>query len=429
MSTLKNKNILNRSLSLIKRLVFSGVVAIVLMGLASSFIENNVYAKPTEEQNLADMFPSFAQCIDNVQNSYRAYSEALFNNVDVSQFNANINSGKVYTKGVSPGSSFGDAAIFNSDSLGYGGSATQPLPIGFGIDSDPAKDDGGRYCQNMEEAILTKLDFGFEDVKWKTFKSFLIDCLTEDTKGCDQNGFRNNPGALLDGLRDKGTELIRSQEAGFKSTRNYRVYSLFLQCYSDKGDASSGVLPEPGWVPTSYNGKYWAKNSDNIKRLAGIWYPNETKADDSIDKQFPVGFRIVNDDARMSCATAQRITFDEDLANAEGVKEDPPAPPSSTGGGGTTPPPAAASDADICLSDGDNFISWAACPVVGFVDSLLEWVQENLIESQLKFDLEQTNTASGNGMKTAWGVFRTIASLVIIIGFLIALLVKAVRGE
>jgi hypothetical protein len=91
----------------------------------------------------------------------------------------------------------------------------------------------------------------------------------------------------------------------------------------------------------------------------------------------------------------------------------------------------AATESDVCLSEGDNFISWAACPAIELMNGAFDIIKDT-IQDMLKFSLEDDQpgtSAVNNEIKNAWSVFRSIATTLVIIFFLTALLVKAIRGE
>lgn len=98
---------------------------------------------------------------------------------------------------------------------------------------------------------------------------------------------------------------------------------------------------------------------------------------------------------------------------------------------------------DDCLSS-DDFLGWFVCPVLNLVDSVLETL-EDVIQSMLRFSLEDTtvDTVDSQGqattvqiygqnqndeLHTSWNIFRSIATILLTIGFLVALLVKAIKG-
>ncbi len=83
------------------------------------------------------------------------------------------------------------------------------------------------------------------------------------------------------------------------------------------------------------------------------------------------------------------------------------------------------SEDDDCLQNSDAFIAWFACPAINLVDSFLEKI-EDLIKNLLKFDLDQQN--ENDGLKDAWNIFRSLATVLIMAGFLLALVVKGVKG-
>lgn len=86
--------------------------------------------------------------------------------------------------------------------------------------------------------------------------------------------------------------------------------------------------------------------------------------------------------------------------------------------------------ADACLAE-DDFVAWFACPALNIIDKVLEGLQKQ-IQEWLKFDLDQQNVDNGSGdggIHAAWNVFRALATVLIMGGFLLALLVKGVRGE
>jgi hypothetical protein len=92
------------------------------------------------------------------------------------------------------------------------------------------------------------------------------------------------------------------------------------------------------------------------------------------------------------------------------------------------------SDTDKCL-EGDSILGWVVCPIIEKIQSTLG-VLEGYIGSMLKFDLANVQGEGGTGgdksqkeIRESWNIFRSLASILIIIGFLTALTVKAVRGE
>lgn len=83
---------------------------------------------------------------------------------------------------------------------------------------------------------------------------------------------------------------------------------------------------------------------------------------------------------------------------------------------------------DKCLASND-FVSWFICPILGFVDTILDKLSA-AIQDWLRFDLETMNVGiNGGGMHNAWNIFRSMATILIMVGFLLALVVKGVRGE
>lgn len=88
-------------------------------------------------------------------------------------------------------------------------------------------------------------------------------------------------------------------------------------------------------------------------------------------------------------------------------------------------------DSDVCLSKGDNFISWAACPLINLLNDAFDKIKGTL-QDMLKFSIEDSGdgtVANTNELKNSWNIFRGIASILIIIFFLTALLVKSIKGE
>jgi hypothetical protein len=84
---------------------------------------------------------------------------------------------------------------------------------------------------------------------------------------------------------------------------------------------------------------------------------------------------------------------------------------------------------DACLSS-DEFLGWFVCPIVNVMVDIIEWL-ERIIEGALKFKLSEigTDETATNAMKTSWNIFRSLATVLIVIAFLLALLVKAIKGE
>lgn len=85
-------------------------------------------------------------------------------------------------------------------------------------------------------------------------------------------------------------------------------------------------------------------------------------------------------------------------------------------------------EADACLSS-DDFLGWFACPLINMVVDVTKKI-EKVITDSLKFDLATigTNEDVESAMKETWNIFRSIATILLVIGFLIALLVKAIKG-
>ncbi len=100
------------------------------------------------------------------------------------------------------------------------------------------------------------------------------------------------------------------------------------------------------------------------------------------------------------------------------------------------------SDTDKCL-EGDSVLGWIVCPIIEKIQGTLGAL-ESYIKSMLKFDLADaggqgststSSTVATGGVDTqkeihaSWNIFRSLASILILIGFLTALTVKAIRGE
>ncbi len=119
--------------------------------------------------------------------------------------------------------------------------------------------------------------------------------------------------------------------------------------------------------------------------------------------------------------TATLATLNQGLETIDSARQDSSGSSSESG----------TVDSDVCLSKGDNFISWLACPVINLIDSFFATLR-NTLQEMLKFSIEDSGdgTASNlNELKASWNIFRGIASILIIIFFLTALLVKSIRGE
>lgn len=86
---------------------------------------------------------------------------------------------------------------------------------------------------------------------------------------------------------------------------------------------------------------------------------------------------------------------------------------------------------DDCLANAPEFIGWFACGVIDLIDKFLEQI-EDIIKRLLKFSItEPTNEGGVNQndtLKIAWNVFRSISTVIVMIGFLLALVVKGVKG-
>ena len=101
--------------------------------------------------------------------------------------------------------------------------------------------------------------------------------------------------------------------------------------------------------------------------------------------------------------------------------------------------PTAKDDTDKCL-EGDSFLGWLVCPMLGAIQSALEKIENN-VQELLKFDLANAQGKGKKGgtdktgaetlveIRDSWNTFRALASILIIVGFLTALTVKAVKGE
>ena len=101
--------------------------------------------------------------------------------------------------------------------------------------------------------------------------------------------------------------------------------------------------------------------------------------------------------------------------------------------------PTAKDDTDKCL-EGDSILGWVVCPMLGAIQSALEKIENN-VQELLKFDLANAQGKGKKGgtdktgaetlveIRDSWNTFRALASILIIVGFLTALTVKAVKGE
>jgi hypothetical protein len=402
--------------SIIKRSFL--IFFMIIFNLSILSISKPASAATTPELDAADIAFAYLRCLD-FANIYTAPYNGTNNTILVDKFNAGI----YYVSG-------------------GGGEFDEIRPIGFGIDSNPATDDGGRYCKNMESTVFENVKpKNSEGVVMTDLKSYLkLPCVGAKSPEYSCTGadsISNVPDLGLDtsgGLKNQVEAFIRANPVT-QAHKNWRYYKLFQQCYQDMG-AVSEKAAESGWF--EYNDRYYTKYSDNINRLAKIWYPLEDVADGSEDKAFPVGFSSQIDDAKMQCKTVKNVVLTQDLANQPGVKDDPStAPPSGATGGGTGTGASGATgggtatDDDPCLAKGTAFLSWMICPAINIIDDVLK-VFTGFIKEQLHFDPEdsaQIDPEHKKSMKAAWGVLRGIASLIIIIGFLVALLVKSIRGE
>lgn len=106
----------------------------------------------------------------------------------------------------------------------------------------------------------------------------------------------------------------------------------------------------------------------------------------------------------------------------EGIADD------LTNNTGTSSSSSSASEADACLSS-DDFLGWFVCPVIDKIISFTE-VLQGTIETALKFKVDEigTSTEGAQSIKDSWNIFRSLGTILLIIGFLIALLVKAIKG-
>ncbi|MDQ5914075.1 MAG: hypothetical protein QG623_694 [Patescibacteria group bacterium] len=110
--------------------------------------------------------------------------------------------------------------------------------------------------------------------------------------------------------------------------------------------------------------------------------------------------------------------LDQDIAQIKADVE-AAAAAAAAGSGGNTP------EEDLCLASND-FVSWFVCPILDLVDTVLTKLKE-WIDSWLVFSLDEQNV--DDGLKNAWNIFRSLATIIIMAGFLLALLVKGVKGE
>lgn len=80
---------------------------------------------------------------------------------------------------------------------------------------------------------------------------------------------------------------------------------------------------------------------------------------------------------------------------------------------------------DDCLKN-DDFFGWIVCPIINGIDAILETL-EDYIQEMLQFKLD--DELQGEGLRNAWNVFRSLSTVLIMIGFLVALLVKTIKGD
>lgn len=125
-------------------------------------------------------------------------------------------------------------------------------------------------------------------------------------------------------------------------------------------------------------------------------------------------------EAAKKCILDEETGFGDELAVL--INE----PTSSTPDNGEVDSGGAGSTNDDCLANTDQFLGWFACPVINLIDSVMEKI-EDIIQGLLRFDLN-TQDKDG-GLRESWNIFRTLATILIMVGFLLALLVKGIKGE
>lgn len=130
-------------------------------------------------------------------------------------------------------------------------------------------------------------------------------------------------------------------------------------------------------------------------------------------------------DAAKKCMYDKTTGFGDELTGLvdDPLASDPDNDESDDGPGG---------DKDVCLSKANQFIGWFACPVINLIDDFLAGILA-LMEKLLLFNItgsaaDGNVNASGN-LEDSWNIFRALATILIMGGFLLALLVKGIKGE
>ena len=215
---------------------------------------------------------------------------------------------------------------------------------------------------------------------------------------------RNNPQLLYDAIS------VKAQGDEFRTTAYDKLVVLFtsspdqyLNCLVESDIVDSGSTLPPGWV-------------------ADYLVGNTTDLDGDPDSD-------VKEESFKTCLERDYGAFYTDIIDQlnddlDGIDASPNIPSA----------PAADTDTDRCL-EGDSLLGWIVCPIVEKIQSTLG-VLEDYINDMLKFDLAEAGGAGGTAggttqdeIRDSWNIFRSLASILIVIGFLTALTIKAIKGE
>lgn len=238
---------------------------------------------------------------------------------------------------------------------------------------------------------------------YQGFVGDYVNVLEGSGKSLTTGVLRNTSDALFDAIS------VKAQKAEFQTAALNKITDLFA--------ATPDVL-STCWTSAGFTGSPAGSHRAVAKYLTGmvdsVDGDAESTKEESLKNCLKTGYGAFLTDV-----------LDELADNLAGIDATTNAAAASS---------TADTDSDKCL-EGDSILGWVVCPIIEKIQSTLG-VLEGYIGSMLKFDLANVQGEGGTGgdksqkeIRESWNIFRSLASILIIIGFLTALTVKAIRGE
>lgn len=224
------------------------------------------------------------------------------------------------------------------------------------------------------------------------------------------DNIRNSPDALYRAIR------VKAQADRFRTQAKDKFLEVFNAapdilntCLASSGIGTLGNQVNPG------SGSAISTSEDVASFMAGITNDIDLDPNDS-----------TKEDSLKLCLEQNYGSFVKTIENE--LADNLTNIGANTNSGSTTPGTSSASQSqeDQCI-EGDVFTGWFVCPALGIIQKALGGL-ENTIKGMLDFKVGLNGGSSEKDIREAWNTFRSIANILVIIGFLVALLVQTIKG-